>query len=107
MSRGESLRHLGKVVGDSIGKGRFPGAIKGEIWGRNEFIGYGLITRTTATILALLDSDFKMVDSIDNSDGWLFLDRTPLYAESGGQIGDRGRRFWGEGLKVVLVPKNF
>jgi len=76
-----------KGSGDSIVKGDFR-AIK-ERFGENEFIGYDSY-QTTATILALLDSDFKMVDSIDNSDGWLFLDRTPLYAESGGQIGDRG-----------------
>jgi len=59
-----------------------------ENFGINEFVGYDK-TRSKATVLALLDEEFKRVTEI-NGKGWVFLSNTPFYAESGGQVGDRG-----------------
>jgi len=87
--------------GDSIVKGDFK-LIK-EKFGENRFIGYDS-TQTTATVLALLDKNFKLVDSIEDGVGWVFLDETPFYAESGGQIGDRGEIL---GKAKVLDTKRF
>jgi alanyl-tRNA synthetase len=75
-----------KGTGDAAATGDFK-ALK-EMFGVNEFTGYES-TAAQAKVLALLDEDFKQVDSIDGK-GWVLLDKTPFYAESGGQVGDRG-----------------
>ncbi len=58
-----------------------------------EFLGYDG-TEANAKVLALYalaDGDVKPVDILSSGqDGVVILDRTPFYAESGGQIGDTG-----------------
>jgi alanyl-tRNA synthetase len=75
-----------KGTGDASTTGDFK--VLKEKFGENEFVGYET-KQITATVLALLDSEFKEVDTVNGS-GWVLLDKTPFYAESGGQIGDRG-----------------
>lgn len=54
-----------------------------------EFIGYQSLNES-AKIVALL-KDKKPIDSLSRGDeGAVILDKTPFYAESGGQIGDKG-----------------
>jgi len=89
-----------KGTGDSATKGDFK-SLKEE-FGENEFVGYET-DQTTANILALLDEEFKRVDSL-NGKGWVLLDKTPFYAESGGQVGDRGELL---GEAKVLDTKKF
>ncbi len=76
-----------KGTGDAATTGDFK-AIK-ERFGLNTFVGYDT-TRTTTKVLALLDAHFKQVDAIDGR-GWVMLESTPFYAESGGQVGDSGK----------------
>ncbi len=89
-----------KGTGDASTTGDFK-ALK-EKFGENEFVGYNT-KQITATVLALLDSNFKEVESIDGK-GWVLLDRTPFYAESGGQVGDKGELL---GEAKVLDTKKF
>ncbi len=57
--------------------------------GNTEFVGYGK-TEAEATVIALLQ-DGDSVDSLNHgAAGIVILDRTPFYAESGGQAGDSG-----------------
>ncbi len=90
-----------KGSGDSVIKGDFK-VIK-EKFGENEFVGYNS-TQTTATVLALLDENFKLVDSIEDGKGWVYLDKTPFYAEAGGQVGDKGEIL---GKAKILNTKKF
>ena len=54
-----------------------------------EFLGYEQES-SDATLLAVLQND-EMVDQLENGDqAVLIFDRTPFYAESGGQVGDIG-----------------
>lgn len=58
-----------------------------EKYGKNEFVGYETLLQE-CKILAVLDENFKVLES--SQSGWLLLDKTPFYAESGGQNGDCG-----------------
>lgn len=74
--------------GDSVKDGDF-NALLSE-YGENEFVGYECIS-TESKILALLDSSFKRVESLQaGQEGWVMLESTPFYPESGGPIGDKG-----------------
>lgn len=61
-----------------------------EKFGENKFIGYENL-KSSSKVLALLNSEFKMVDELKNGEiGYVMLDSTPFYAQSGGQCGDTG-----------------
>jgi len=57
------------------------------------FLGYETTEVDAATVLALFDADRKRVKTL-RGPGYVLLDRTPFYAESGGQVGDTGRLRW-------------
>ena len=93
-----------KGTGDAATTGDFK-ALK-EKFGVNTFVGYESTT-ATAKVLALLDENFKETESLDGK-GWVLLDKTPFYAESGGQVGDRGElgiRNEELGIKVLDTKK--
>ncbi|WP_198304991.1 alanine--tRNA ligase [Arcobacter vandammei] len=76
-----------KGSGDTSNEGDFKALL--EKYGQNEFVGYTNISYSSK-ILALLDDNFKEVNSLENQKGWVLLDKTPFYATSGGQNGDIG-----------------
>jgi alanyl-tRNA synthetase len=55
-----------------------------------EFTGYNTLTEENITILGLLKSDELVAELSAGEEGYVILDKTPFYAESGGQIGDTG-----------------
>jgi len=68
---------------------------------RSEFVGYDRFQHTSE-ITALIGDD-GLEDVLDTGEsGEAVLAETPLYAEAGGQIGDRGRLTWDGGSAVVL-----
>ncbi len=91
-----------KGSGDKSAKGDFK--ILLEKFRENEFVGYETL-ESDSKILAILDENFKLVDSLKkDKKGWVFLDKTPFYAESGGQVGDEGELL---GKALVLDTKKF
>jgi alanyl-tRNA synthetase len=92
-----------KGSGDSVAKGEFK-ELKEEC-GENEFVGYES-TETKTKVLALMNEEFKLVDSIDGN-GWVYLEKTPFYAESGGQVGDEGIIKSSNGEVKVVDTKKF
>ncbi|EDP6922307.1 alanine--tRNA ligase [Campylobacter upsaliensis] len=88
----ERAKAAWKGSGDKAVSGDFK--ILLERFGKNEFVGYTQ-KACESQILALLDENFKMQEKLHNGQtGWVFLDKTPFYANSGGQVGDNG--FLGE-----------
>ncbi|WP_285818970.1 alanine--tRNA ligase [Helicobacter bilis] len=77
-----------KGSGDSVKDGDFNTLL--SEFGKNEFVGYECV-KVDSRILALLDSSFKRVESLQaGQEGWVMLESTPFYPESGGPIGDKG-----------------
>jgi alanyl-tRNA synthetase len=76
-----------------------------------EFVGYGQLA-TEATVLAILkNGELVETASAGPEAVEVILDRTPFYAESGGQVGDRGRLTFGEShitfqVRVLDTKKN-
>ncbi|ELS3707956.1 alanine--tRNA ligase [Campylobacter upsaliensis] len=88
----ERAKAAWKGSGDKVVSGDFK--ILLERFGKNKFVGYTQ-KACESQILALLDENFKMQEKLHNGQtGWVFLDKTPFYANSGGQVGDKG--FLGE-----------
>ncbi len=86
--------------------GRFGGGITlpADVAARlpaTEFLGYEALTGEGLEVVALL-KDGRPVDRIDAGDeAVVILDRTPLYAEGGGQVGDAGE-FIAAGARFVV-----
>ena len=77
-----------KGSGDEATNGDFKSLL--EKFGENNFVGYEHRT-TSAKVLALLSENFLHVDTLHAEQiGWVLLDNTPFYAQSGGQAGDIG-----------------
>ena len=92
-----------KGSGDSANESDFKALL--EKYGLNEFVGYTNNTYNSK-ILALLDENFKEVESLENQIGWVLLDKTPFYATSGGQNGDIGAiEFEGKNAVVLETSK--
>jgi alanyl-tRNA synthetase len=88
-----------KGSGDALVSGDFK-ALE-ERFGANRFVGYEK-TQINTKVIALLNEAFKEVDSI-NKMGWVMLEETPFYAESGGQVGDSGKLIIENGAPNIKV----
>ena len=91
----ERAKAAQKGAGDGANLDAFRDVV--EQFGVTEFLGYTDDT-TESRVLAVID--------VDEADGAglidIFLDRTPFYAEAGGQIGDTGTIRTDTGLAEVL-----
>jgi alanyl-tRNA synthetase len=65
----------------------------------SEFVGYQEFTVEAAKVLALLGPKGEV--DVLSGEGEVVLDRTPFYAEAGGQIGDQGALVWNGGRATV------
>ena len=81
----ERAREARKVLGD-LG---WAGVEFGKEVPSTEFVGYDL-TACNATVVALVCDDELCGQMEAGSDGIVVLDKTPFYAEMGGQVGDHG-----------------
>ena len=99
-----------KGSGDEALSGDFKTLI--DQYGINSFIGYERQYYDNvfdgAKVSALLDEHFKITSSLpDKAKGWVLLDQTPFYAQSGGQVGDKGEIYGDNFQAKVLDTKKF
>ncbi len=74
--------------------------------GRTKFLGYSEVEATSRVVGLMVDK--QPVDQVAaGSKAELVLDQTPFYAESGGQVGDRGALYAAAGEKVADVEGAF
>jgi len=103
-----------KGSGDDAVHGDFKQLL--ERFGENTFIGYEH-TEHSVEVLALLDESYHNIEKLsEGAKGWVLLDITPFYAESGGQTGDTGeleflakvidtKKFFGLNMSQVIITK--
>ena len=74
--------------------------------GRTKFLGYSELEATSRVIGLLIDH--QPVDLVPaGAAAELVFDRTPFYAEAGGQVGDRGSLYSATGEKAADVERAF
>ncbi|MHA7964054.1 alanine--tRNA ligase [Paenibacillus sp. CAU 1782] len=100
----EQVKRAREARQDS-GSMKVQGGPLAEITDKSEFVGYNELVTESKIIAMLLDEELSDIAG-EGSRVALLLDRTPFYAESGGQIGDKGT-ISGEGfvLQVEDVTK--
>ncbi len=70
--------------------------------GRTKFLGYTQLDAVSKVLALVVDQ--KQVDSVDaGQNAELVLDQTPFYAETGGQVGDRGTLIGSDGAVAAQV----
>ncbi len=69
--------------------------------GHVEFTGYEGTELLQCTVRTILREDKEVPSLKAHEEGEIILDRTPFYAESGGQVGDRGM-FENENVRVAI-----
>jgi Alanyl-tRNA synthetase len=70
----------------------------------SEFVGYSTLKADTI-VRAIFKEDKKVDKLIEGESGFVILERTPFYGESGGQIGDKGIFKFEQGMARVNDTK--
>jgi alanyl-tRNA synthetase len=94
-----AMRHQ-KEMGRAAGKFKMDRALDYQGTG-NEFVGYDHLTQTAA-VAALYWNGAPVAQLQAGQAGVVVLDKTPFYAESGGQVGDQGQLNFEGGHFAVL-----
>src|SRR5579871_5080138 len=72
---------------------------------KSEFEGYRQTRSENCEVLAIIKNGQGAQELEPGDDGEIILDHTPFYAESGGQVGDRGWLYSGDHNTVVAEVK--
>ncbi|GKV54375.1 alanine--tRNA ligase [Sporosarcina sp. NCCP-2222] len=85
----ENQRNRARAARQDVDSMHVQSEVLGNIHEKSEFIGYGQL-ECDATVVALLHEGRLVEQASEGQEIQFILDRTPFYAESGGQIADKG-----------------
>ncbi|MGD6841223.1 alanine--tRNA ligase [Bacillus infantis] len=96
----EGQRERARTARQDVGSMKVQEGVLGDIKTESQFVGYeGLETKSA---VAVIIKDGQVADAAGaGEEVQLILDQTPFYAESGGQIADKGV-LEGDGVKVII-----
>lgn len=97
----EKQRERARAARQDVDSMQVQGGVLGEIKVASEFVGYSEVAVESNVVVLLKNGEYT--DSLQvGEEGQLMLDVTPFYAESGGQIADRGYLL-ADGVKVLIT----
>jgi alanyl-tRNA synthetase len=101
----ESQRERARAARQDVDSMQVQGGVLGDIKVESEFVGYDQL-QTNSTVAAIVKNGELIEEAFSGDEVQIILDVTPFYAESGGQIADRGMIFAdGVALAVKDVQK--
>ncbi len=97
----EIQRERARAARQDVGSMQVQGGVLGDITAQSQFVGYDQL-KTESTVLAIVKNGGLVSEAASGEEVQLILDATPFYAESGGQIADRGV-LEADGVKVSIL----
>jgi alanyl-tRNA synthetase len=82
-------RTRARAAGRFEAKGQMPAELASQLK-PTAFLGYEALRAQGCKVLGIVRAGKQVEQLADGEEGLLILDRTPFYAESGGQVGDSG-----------------
>lgn len=97
----EKQRERARKAREDVDSMQVQGGDLGKVTVESEFVGYDTL-ETDSRVLAMFKDGYLIDIAHTGDEVELILDKTPFYAESGGQVADRGT-LTADGLKVSVL----